>query len=350
MHLKKLQIRNFRKNRHLDVTLGVITTIRGSSSRGKSSLIGALRWIAFNTPTSDRYISWGAKKSAVRLTMANGCSIVRKRGKSENLYQMTERGKQTQTYKAFGRGIPKPIEKTLRLDPLNFRRQHDGHFWFSESPSAVSRQLNEIVALDAIDTGMQRLGADERAERIKLADTQERIEEARRERDQRKDILKQDRDLAKVEALYAEYVSKALALDTASDLIRRVHRHRKVIDRLSGRLVANAIVLKKGGLALKQAQKREKTLQLLSKLRALKRRVNLKVPDLQPVIHLFETWTGLYAERNAATTLLENTRDTKNRIEHLEERLNVGQKRFSKIMKSRPTCPLCKQRLRKGRR
>ena len=82
----KLQIRRFRKNERLDVVLEPITVFRGPSGSGKSSLVGALKWLTFNSPSGTDFIHWDHSSAMVRLIEGEN-GVARKRSKTENYYR-----------------------------------------------------------------------------------------------------------------------------------------------------------------------------------------------------------------------------------------------------------------------
>ena len=191
--LTKLQIRNFRNHKRLDVPLSCITTIRGSSGAGKSALIGAFKWLATNQPSGNKFINWDAKQTAVRLQV-DGCDIRRKRTPTENKYQLDSK-----TFKAFGSSVPTPITNILNINHLNFQRQHLGPFWFRETAGEVSRQLNAIVNLDLIDSTLANLGKRQRQTQFQTKDIQRRIDAATQQKASLRFVLVLDKKLTILE-------------------------------------------------------------------------------------------------------------------------------------------------------
>jgi hypothetical protein len=54
-------------------------------------------------------------------------------------------------FKAFRSEVPEQIKNLLRVDEINFQRQHESHFWFSKSPGEIAKELNALVDLESID-------------------------------------------------------------------------------------------------------------------------------------------------------------------------------------------------------
>lgn len=144
--LRKLLLQNFQRHERIKVVFDRITTFVGPNDAGKSALLRALRWIAFNKPSGNQFIRYGAKAMRGCLVF-DSATVERHKGKGENRYVLD--GKE---YKAFGAEPPEDIFKAVRLSPeINFQRQHDPTFWFVLSPGQVAKELNKIVDLQVID-------------------------------------------------------------------------------------------------------------------------------------------------------------------------------------------------------
>ena len=155
--LEKLLIRNFQCHEKITVDFDpAVTTVVGPSDRGKSAVLRAIRWLAFNRPAGDAFIKHGAGRVSVRLR-AGGRDILRERAAGSNLYKID--GKE---FQAFGSDVPPEIVNALNLDAVNFQRQLDPVFWFSKSPGEVSRELNAIIDLGLIDRTLSNLASASR--------------------------------------------------------------------------------------------------------------------------------------------------------------------------------------------
>lgn len=144
--LTRLTIENFQAHRELTVELDPkLTVLTGPSDVGKSAIIRALTWVVLGEPDGDSFIRHGAKQARVRLTVGKRV-ILRERGKGANRYELDR-----DEFKAFGKDVPPEVRELLQMTELNFQLQHDSPFWFSESSGEVSRQINAIVNLGAID-------------------------------------------------------------------------------------------------------------------------------------------------------------------------------------------------------
>lgn len=176
-----------------------ITTIVGSSDVGKSAVIRACRWLAFNNPAGMAFIKDGAKGCMVSLKV-DGHTIKRRRSKSVNHYELD--GK---TLEAFGQGgVPNDISNILQLSELNFQRQHDAPLWMAMSPGDVAKELNKVVDLDLIDRVMIRLGKQVRTASTELSICEGRLLAARATVEQLSWVEDADEEYKGIERLHAK--------------------------------------------------------------------------------------------------------------------------------------------------
>lgn len=173
--LARLTLRNFQPHHRLVVDLDQITVFTGDTNAGKSAVLRALRWIAFNQPAGDDFISWGEEVCSGTLEV-NGRKIRRKRGKGINTYSLD--GK---VYKAFGQSVPDEIASLLNLGEDNFQAQLDPPFWFTLTPGQVSRELNRVVALDLIDSVQSGVATEVRRARSVVQVSETRLTKAQQE-------------------------------------------------------------------------------------------------------------------------------------------------------------------------
>lgn len=149
-----------------------LTVITGPSDAGKTAIIRALRWFAFNEPTGEAFLHTirnpdGSIKEAVdqvkvSVTFDNGITVTKTRRK----------GKTTYTHSAFPTAwekaeIPPEIKETLGLVKqqygdfetcLNFAFQLDAPFMLSESASVGAKVLGKLAGTEIVDKSIDLLG------------------------------------------------------------------------------------------------------------------------------------------------------------------------------------------------
>lgn len=214
--LEKLVIRNFQK--HKKFTLGLdphVTVLVGPSDRGKSSLLRALRWLCFNKPSGEEFITHGQSHCSVDLYYDDGRRITRHRGDRKNYY--TADGEE---YHALGTsGVPEQVVRLLNLGEINFQRQHDPSFWFSLTPGEVAREINQIVNLELIDKVLGKLSSQHREDKSRVTLSQERIDKAKKQVKELSWVTKADSELQKIEALEQDMASRSHRIASMASIL-----------------------------------------------------------------------------------------------------------------------------------
>ncbi len=151
--LERLRIQNYQCHADLKLVLGPgCTTICGNSDHGKSAALRALRWLCTGKPAGAAFIKHGAEQTTVSLWV-DGRRVTRRRGAAADAGVYTL---DTDTYR-HPANVPDAIQAVLQTGPGNFAGQHDGPYWFTDTAGAVSRNLNAIVDLGAIDDTLANL-------------------------------------------------------------------------------------------------------------------------------------------------------------------------------------------------
>jgi len=178
--LKRIRIENFQCHEALDIQFdSKITTICGPSDTGKSAILRAIRWVAFNRPRGEGFRRHGSDKTSISILFSNGWRVRRLRGK-ENCYQTKSPGEDSVShkYKAMGTDVPEGVSQILNLGPENFQSQHDPLFWFSLTAGEVAKEINSIVDLTVIDDAMAHVARLVRKTKSEIDVVQDRLGEA----------------------------------------------------------------------------------------------------------------------------------------------------------------------------
>lgn len=148
-----------------------LTVITGPSDAGKTAIIRALRWMAFNEPTGEAFLHTirnpdGSVKEAatqvkVSVTFDNGVTITKTRRK----------GKTTYTHSLYPESwekaeIPPEIKEALGLVKqsygdfetcLNFAFQLDAPFLLSETASTGAKVLGKLAGTEVVDKSISEV-------------------------------------------------------------------------------------------------------------------------------------------------------------------------------------------------
>lgn len=247
---------NFQCHKKLVVELDEhLTVLTGRSDIGKSSVVRACRWLCLNQPAGNEFVSHGEKFSRVILKVDKH-KIIRRIG-DRNEYKLD--GK---PYKAFGREVPTDIASLLNLNEDNFQSQLDPPFWFSLSAGQVSKELNRIINLGAIDEVMSYLLNEGRKAKQNVELTRNRLREAKSQKDNYAWVPAAASKLASLQKL----ADKLLVKRTQAAQIRELTASSaKLTSRLesSGTRKARGLVVQQVGEQLVEQQTKQKELKNL---------------------------------------------------------------------------------------
>ena len=292
--LSKLQIKNFRKNEELEVELEPITVFRGPSGTGKSSVVGALKWLVFNTPAGKDFIHWDHNFSVVRLTEGKN-QITRKRSSKENYYRINKQKK----LKAFGAGVPDSVSNLLNISPLNFHRQQAGPFWFRETAGEVSRQLNAVVNLDLIDTTLSNLDKQKRDTNSEKKVIEQRIKEAKIQKKKLRYIFDIHKKLEALELLGKQHEKGANKIISLVDSLHFARQY--------------------------QAEAKQ------------------PIPKIKPLMNLCKEYEQTEKKCERLANLFDETETWEGAIERHTSQINQDEKELKKLVGN--TCPWCGKKL-----
>jgi hypothetical protein len=167
--ITKITLENFQSHIKTNITPaenGQLTTIVGPSDTGKTSILRALRWVFYNSPSGTDFIRAGATYAKVIVEYASGDVVTRWRSTGGiNRYIVNEA-----VYEGFGNSVPLEVKEVTGVNPvvigdielcLNFAEQLDGPF-LGKSVSAPARAkvLGKLAGTEEIDLAGKRLGTD----------------------------------------------------------------------------------------------------------------------------------------------------------------------------------------------
>lgn len=169
--LERLQLTNFQRHKRQRVRFGPhVTTIVGPNDAGKSAVMRAIQWLATGRVGSDYgmantdLIHWDATELDIRLGV-DGRTVRRCRGPRDNRYLLEDK-----VFAAVRNDVPEEVAALLNMGPINFQLQHDQYFWFSLTPGQISKELNAVVDLAAIDNAITQVNS-----RVRAAATMEEV-------------------------------------------------------------------------------------------------------------------------------------------------------------------------------
>jgi exonuclease SbcC len=222
--IKKIIVKNFQAHDHVELELDEgVNVIAGSSDTGKSSILRAIDLVRENRPSGFSYrhdprITKKSKKqladSAITsstIILDNDVSITRERNKKDvNQYKVND-----EIFKALRSDVPEDVSTLLNIASYSVQSQHNPYFLLNESDGEVSRQINDLVGLEAIDKVYKKINAIVSEAKLKSENTARDIENTERDIEALKNISKIQ---SVIDSIDERIVFYADAADKLSDL------------------------------------------------------------------------------------------------------------------------------------
>jgi DNA repair exonuclease SbcCD ATPase subunit len=338
--LESLTLENFQAHKKLVVEFDKgITVIVGPTDSGKSSIIRALGWVAFNRPGGDQFIRYGAKAAVVTMCV-DGQIIVRSRGRSENLYFLNG-----DEFKAFGNDVPTGVKDLLKMQEINFQGQHDSPFWFSETAGEVSRQLNQIVNLGVIDHVLGFVAARVRSTRETATIKGERVEELKKKVEELKPVVQIDKDLRELEELHEHLNDKVIRCRRLASLVSLVESKRETVEIAEEVVQAGTALLLMADRARTASNRVARLNELGRTVSSLNKRVGVEVPDLRGLEQALDEAKEARAAVVRLSTLISSVTAWRDQLEEARRATTKAEEQFHNRIKGE-RCPLCGNHLK----
>ena len=343
--LSKLKIFNFRANRKQEIELSPkITCLTGKSFAGKSSAIGALKWLILNKPAGDSFIHWDSPKqqSTVRLTIDNH-KIMRRRSASINLYKLDNK-----EYKAFGNEVPQSIAGLLNISEINFQGQQEPAFWFCQTAGEVSRQLNSIINLEVIDKTLANVASEIRHTQSTITVIEQRLVILKQQKDNLAYVDDLDTDLQTVEKLEKRHLKNVSDCSLLADLVNKAIKLRSERKNAAERASDGQIVLSKGELYLEIKTKAEKLAELIESGWKQQQILRNKPPSMKSVEDAKSEYEEITEQIYELELRILSLTNKEERVCQTKGELEKCQIQFNKVAGNK--CPLCGNQLKRNQK
>lgn len=336
--IKSIELTNFQSHRHLLVKFSPkITTIKGSTDKGKSAIIRALGWCCLNNFSGDEFIKEGEKKASAAIVAVEGKSstlIERKRSAGGGVNTYTIDGEEL---KAFGLGVPDGIKEHLRLSPINFQSQHDPPFWFTETAGEVSRQLNSIIDLSVIDSSLGHVHSLVRANHEKLKICKERMEGVDKELEELIPQLERVKDFQNLQQLKDEADEHQKNLNRLDDLVETIRSNKS--KRLKKKSEKIDQVFRAAKLARRLSVQTSQLQELVEGFEKAQKKA-IAPPDFSEVENRHKDWRGRLDNISILTERIEQINHANNRLQEARIKLKTAEDELHEQTQG-SNCPLC---------
>lgn len=212
LKLTKIELKNFQKHERLVISIPEnhsVTMITGSSKKGKSCILRAIRWVFCNdlVPTTIRRTIIEnneikmTKETAVLISLSDGSVIKKVLSNTKNEYYLNDK-----KITGFGRNVPDEIKEKLNLMEMNFQWQFDSPFMIGESGgSSIAKELNSIASLEEMDVVTDAVNKDIREASAKLKEVEEKLHQEELFIETIQKDYSNISNISDIEKLYSEY-------------------------------------------------------------------------------------------------------------------------------------------------
>lgn len=341
MKLLALKLNDFQAHKETLIEFSpTITTIKGPTDVGKSSVLRALRWICLNDIAGDEFIREGQKKTIINLQIQDQkkkrkIERIRSSGGSINTYELDG-----EEYKAFSTSVPSDISKLLNLNEINFQGQHDGPFWFNETAGEVSRRLNTVVDLTVIDLALSNVASEVRRAQEKKIFIEERLVEVKDELEKLKSQrarVDEFKSLKDIHDRFENLEARSVLLESFIGRIRSRRDHSKELEEKTS---YGEELLSFAKEALGHSESLESLSELLIQIDDCQSKA--KPPaDFSGVEKVFDEWMDLEGQTKSMVDLVSDVSKAELSSRESVMSLEFIEKRFHQETKGK-RCPLCR--------
>jgi DNA repair exonuclease SbcCD ATPase subunit len=339
--IDRLIIENFQKHKYKSFKLGKITVFIGSTGRGKSSVLRAIKTLCLNRATAS-VIKRGAKSYRISARV-DGRTLRRVRGKRKNAYILD--GK---SLNALGKGgIPAEVQELLNTCDPNFQGQLDPPYLFTKTPGQVSKELNQVVNLDAIDQVLKEAGKLVRKSGTEKEVSRARLKAAEKQLETLAWVPEFLKDVARLEKAGEALARKSHKIVSLASLISDCKSARRAIER-AGKAIVDAsgvVVAGRGAFAARTTARALK--KLIQEAKTAKKLAKQEVPNLSELLLCRAEADRIAEHRRELESLVEEAKEALNRSNRLGKEVQGAEEKLSKEKRKIKTCPKCGQPMKR---
>lgn len=236
--IRKIELWNFECHKHtvLEDFNDGLNLIFGSSDSGKTSIVRALKLVAYNE-FDPKSVRTGKKNCRVRVETDKGWVNV-SRGK-ENVWETCWHGETPKTFEKIGKNILPEAAEILGLHmvslgdmslPVNIMDQGEGHFMLNElggdnaSGSMRAQIVDEISGLSGIEGLIKEVSLDRHRFGRAVKENEDRANELRETMHDKAELEEEDKLLTEAEELMAEKEKMEVSIEAMAVLFEEHHK------------------------------------------------------------------------------------------------------------------------------
>lgn len=172
--INEIFVEGFQSHTNCHFNLGNgLNVITGPSDSGKTAIIRAVRWVAFNEPQGEAFVNESVGHATVAIHLDNGITISKHRRKGKTSYRIqTNPGDEGSVFEKSE--VPEEVKQLLGITKqtfgdfvtaLNFAFQLEAPFLISETPSSGAKVLGKLAGTEAVDLAVKSVSKDTYAAR-----------------------------------------------------------------------------------------------------------------------------------------------------------------------------------------
>lgn len=169
-YIAEVYLRGFQSHVESLFKLGPgLNVITGPTDSGKTSLLRAIRWVAFGEPAGEQFVNLDVGHTEVVIRLSDGTVVGKRRRKGKTSYDVTLPG-QDEPGTIFEKAeVPAEVTAALGLTtqkfgvlefPLNFSYQLDEPFLISKPPSNGAVILGKLAGTEIVDLAIKAVAKD----------------------------------------------------------------------------------------------------------------------------------------------------------------------------------------------
>jgi len=368
MWIKRITLENFQSHPFTSIELSPnINVFLGRGNRGKTAIIRAILWVFFNEPQGDAFIRKGKSIARVTITLSDGTTVIRERGKNTNKYILITKDGDRKEYSSFGRGVPEDIKKALKIRVLpiehgrrlspQIKEQMDSLYLLDETPSTIHTTLLTISGGHVIDEAVKSLATDIIKIQRKEKEVSEEIENLKnlleefKGIDEKRDKLLRLKD--EVENLKNLYTKKEKliklrqslrSIDTKLTFLKNQFKILSEIDSI-GKVMEEVQEHKVRLYDLKKIKEKyidnEKKIDKFEKLHRVLDKDVIKEETVDKINALKERYISLINKRLKLKSIMDKEKKVEKEKEQIEVNIDKLIGRYVSVIGREGVCPVC---------
>ena len=206
-----------------------LTVITGASDAGKTSIIRAVRWVAFNEPKGEAFVNEEVGYASVELKLDSGFTIGKLRKSGKTSYTIDQPDGHQQTFEKAE--VPEEVTRLLGVEKqafgdfeaaLNFAYQLEAPFLISETASAGAKVMGKLAGTEAVDRAVKGISKDTYAARQERSTAEKEIERIHTDMLDYQGIDDAEKDIKLAERIYSQIEQDFEKLNKLKDWAHRV--------------------------------------------------------------------------------------------------------------------------------